>query len=252
MAKQWNAVIIEDEPLARQRLKRLLAVHADTITIIGEASNGLEGMHLIELLHPDLVFLDIEMPVLNGFDMLSRLKKTPKVIFTTAYDQYAVKAFEEESVDYLLKPVEQERLTKAVTKLQQFAGAIDYHIPLELLMKQLNIKKTVKTLTVKIGDRILLIKLQELVFIEAEEKYVFLTTLDGKRHLTDFTLSGLEDKLPEQFVRISRSSIINTELIREIRKGFNGAFFFMMNDGPGTKLNSSRSYGAALRERFDL
>ncbi|WEK17992.1 MAG: response regulator [Candidatus Pedobacter colombiensis] len=251
MAKQWNAVIIEDEPLARQRLKRLLAQH-ETINIIGEASNGMEGLLLIELHNPDLVFLDIEMPVLNGFDMLSRLKKAPKVIFTTAYDQYAVKAFEEESIDYLLKPVEKERLAKAVSKLQQFEGLSDYIIPLDLLMKQLNVKKEVKTLTVKIGDRILLIKLQELAFINAEEKYIFLNTVDGKCHLTDFTLSGLEEKLPDQFVRISRGCMLNADLIKEIRKGFNGAFFFIMNDNAGSKLNSSRSYGPALRERFDL
>jgi len=249
MAKQWNALIIEDEPLARQRLKRLLSAH-QTITIIGEAANGAEGLQLIEALKPDLIFLDIEMPVLTGFDMLSRLKKTPKVIFTTAYDQYAVKAFEEESVDYLLKPIEKERLAKAVIKLQQFENAGDFIIPLELLMKQLNVKKAIKTLTVKIGERILLIKLEELVFMEAEEKYVFLQTLDGTRHLTDFTLSGLEEKLPEQFMRISRAYIINTEMIREIRKGFNGAFFFIMNDSKGSKLNSSRSYGAGIRERF--
>ena len=251
MAKQWNAVIVEDEPLARQRLKRLLTVH-ESIVVIGEASNGLEGLLLIQELDPDLVFLDIEMPVLNGFDMLSILKKIPKVIFTTAYDQYAVKAFDEESVDYLLKPVEKERLAKAVGKLQLFESSPDYSIPLVLLMKQLNVKKAIKTLTVKIGDRILLIKLQELTFIEAEDKYVFLSTIDGKRHLTDFTLSGLEEKLPDHFVRISRSCIINSELIREIRKGFNGAFFFIMNDSAGSKLNSSRSYGADLRERFDL
>lgn len=250
MAKQWNTLIIEDEPLARQRLKRLLAAH-ETITVIGEATNGAEGLHLIEDLNPDLIFLDIEMPVLNGFDMLSRLIKTPKVIFTTAYDQYAVKAFDEESVDYLLKPVEKERLSKAVTKLQLFeAGTADYSIPLELLIKQLNVKKVIKTLTVKIGDRILLIKLEDLVYMEAEEKYVFLNTLDGKRHLTDFTLSGLEEKLPEHFMRISRSFIINTEMIREIRKGFNGAFFFIMNDNTCSKLNSSRGYGADIRERF--
>ena len=250
MAKQWNSLIIEDEPLARQRLKRLLAAH-DTITVIGEATNGAEGLQLIEALVPDLIFLDIEMPVLNGFDMLSRLKKMPKVIFTTAYDQYAVKAFDEESVDYLLKPVEKERLAKAVTKLRLFESQVaDYSIPLELLMKQLNVKKAIKTLTVKIGDRILLIKMEEVVFMEAEEKYVFLNTLDGKRYLTDFTLSALEEKMPEHFMRISRSCIINTELIREIRKGFNGAFFFIMNNSNCSKLNSSRSYSADIRERF--
>ena len=250
MDKTWNVLLIDDEPLARQRLRRLLKEH-DHINIIGEAGNGAEGLKQIEELNPDLIFLDIEMPVYNGFDMLSRLNDPPKVIFTTAYDQYAVKAFEEESVDYLLKPIEAERLAKAVLRLQQRQDAA-YVIPVELLMKQLNKKKEIKSLTVKIGDRIILVKLQELAFIQAEDKYVFLNTTDGKRHLTDFTLAVLQDKLPEEFVRISRSTIIHSELIREIRKSFNGTLVFILNDSEGSKLNSSRSYGPALKERFDI
>jgi two-component system LytT family response regulator len=250
MDKIWNVLVIDDEPLARQRLKRLLKVH-ENILIIGEAGNGAEGLQQIQDLNPDLIFLDIEMPVYNGFEMLSRLTDPPKVIFTTAYDQYAVKAFEEESVDYLLKPIEHERLAKAVNKLKSKQDPA-YVIPLELLMKQLNRKKEIKSLTVKTGDRIILVKLHELAFIDAEDKYVFLNTIDGKRHLTDFTLSSLQEKLPEEFVRISRSMIIHTELIKEIRKSFNGTFFFLMSDAQGSKLNSSRSYGSALKERFDL
>lgn len=251
MSKRWTTIIIDDEELARKRLKRLLAVH-DSIHIIGEATNGAEGLQQIEKLNPDLVFLDIEMPVLNGFEMLSRLPKPPKVIFTTAYDQYAVKAFEEESVDYLLKPIEDERLAKAVNRLQTQQQEPDYTIPLDLLMRQLKIKKEVKTLTVKIGDRILLVKIQDLVYIDAEEKYVFLNTIDGKRSLTDFTITALAEKLPDQFVRINRSTIINSDLIKEIKRGFNGAFFFIMNDAESTKLNSSRSFGPALKDVFDI
>jgi two-component system LytT family response regulator len=250
MDKMWKALVIDDEPLARQRLKRLLKLH-DNILVIGEAGNGAEGLQQVQDLNPDLIFLDIEMPVYNGFEMLSRLKDPPKVIFTTAYDQYAVKAFEEESIDYLLKPIEQERLAKALMKLQSRQEPA-YTIPLELLMKQLNRKKEIKSLTVKIGNRIILVKLNDLAFIDAEDKYVFLNTTDGKRHLTDFTLSALQEKLPEEFVRISRSIIIHAELIKEIRKSFNGTFFFLMCDAQGSKLNSSRSYAAALRERFDL
>lgn len=144
-------------------------------------------MQQIEKLNPGLVFLDIEMPGLNGFELLSRLAKPPKVIFTTAYDQYAVKAFEEESID-----------------------------------------------------------------IDAEEKYVFLNTVDGKRSLTDFTITALAEKLPDQFVRINRSTIINSDLIKEIKRGFNGAFFFIMNDAESTKLNSSRSFGPVLKDIFDI
>lgn len=251
MDKRWNTIAIDDETLARQRLKRLLAVH-ECINIVAEANNGLEGLQQIELLKPDLVFLDIEMPVLNGFEMLRQLATPPKVIFTTAYDQYAIKAFEENFIDYLLKPIEKDRLEKAINKLKALQSTSNYTIPLELLMSQLKIKKDIKTLTVKIGDRMLLVKLQDLAFIEAEDKYVFLNTLDGKKNLTDFTISSLEEKLPDEFIKISRSTIINSDLIKEIRKGFNGAFFFIMNDVNSTKLSSSRSHGPELREIFDI
>jgi two-component system LytT family response regulator len=249
MSKVWKTLIIDDEQLARQRLKRLLKPY-EQLEIIGEAVNGADGLEQIETLRPDLIFLDIEMPVLNGFEMLARLDNPPKVVFTTAYDQYAIKAFEEDSIDYLLKPVEVERLEKTIKRLDSQQQASN-PLPLEALMKQLLVKKDLKTLTVKIGDRILLIKLADILFIDAEDKYVFLHTADGKKHLTDFTISSLEDKLPEQFTRIHRGTMINTDHIKEIRKGFNGALIFLMNHSD-IKLTSSRSNGEALRERFGI
>jgi len=249
--RTWKTLIIDDEQLARQRLKRLLNPF-DEFEIIGEAVNGADGLEKIEELKPELIFLDIEMPMLNGFEMLARLQHNPKVVFTTAYDQYAIKAFEEDSIDYLLKPIEAERLEKTVKKLQQTMQQPTIALPIEALMKQLLVKKDIKTLTVKIGDKILLIKLDDIIYIEAEDKYVFLHTADGKKHLTDFTISSLEEKLPERFARIHRSSIINTDHIKEIRKGFNGALVFIMNNAPGSKLTSSRSNGDMLRERFDI
>jgi two-component system LytT family response regulator len=249
--KTWKTLIIDDEQLARQRLKRLLKPFEE-FEIIGEAINGTDGLEQIETLKPELIFLDIEMPLLNGFEMLSRLVHQPKVVFTTAYDQYAIKAFEEDSIDYLLKPIEAERLAKTIKKLQQNIKQPAPALPLEALMQQLFVKKELKTLTVKIGDKILLIKLADIVYIEAEDKYVFLHTTDGRKHLTDFTITVLEEKLPEAFIRIHRSSIINTEHIKEIRKGFNGALVFVMDNAAGSKLTSSRSNGDMLRERFDI
>ncbi len=247
--KKFSCIIIDDEELARQRLTRLLKPF-DFITIIAEASNGKEGLNLIEALQPDLIYLDIEMPVMNGFEMLSKLKKQPTVIFTTAYDQYAIKAFEENSLDYLLKPIEKERLEKSMKKLQETQQPLE--IPLQQLLEQLKPKKEIKTLTVKIGDKILLIALDKIVAIEAEDKYVFIHTEDGSKHLTDFTLSSLEEKLPEHFCRIHRSSIINSNFIREIRKSFNGALVFMMDGKELMKFTSSRSNSEALRIRFDI
>lgn len=246
----WNTIIIDDEQLARQRLKRLLKSY-DEINIIAEATNGAEGLELVEQQKPDLIFLDIEMPVLSGFEMLSKIKHQPKVVFTTAYDQYAIKAFEEGSIDYLLKPIELERLDKTIKKLKQ-SNLATSQVPIEELIRQINGKKAIKTLTVKLGDKILLIKLGDIVHIQAEEKYVFLHTVDGKKHLTDFTLSNLEERLPEEFLRIHRSDIINTEYIKEIRKGFNGALIFVLNNLTETRITSSRSNSEALREKFDI
>jgi two-component system LytT family response regulator len=245
-----RTIIIDDEQLARQRLKRLLSIYTE-INIIAEAENGAEGLKLIDAQKPDLIFLDIEMPLLNGFEMLAKLTHYPKVVFTTAYDQYAIKAFEEGSIDYLLKPIETERLEKTINKLKKnnFAAG---QIPIDELIKQIQGKKTIKTLTVKLGDKILLIKLRDIIRVQAEDKYVFLHTVDGKKHLTDFTLTMLEERLPEEFLRIHRSEMINTDYIKEIRKGFNGALIFILNNADETRVTSSRSNSEALRLRFDI
>ncbi len=251
MNRFFKTIIVDDEPLARQRLKRLL-LEFPNFTIEAEAANGKEAIELINSLQPDVVFLDIEMPVFNGFEVLAQLNKQPKIIFTTAFDQYAIKAFEENSVDYLLKPIEKERLEKAVNKLQNLENSDINILPIQQLIEQLNPKKVLKTLTVKIGDRILLIKTENIVFLEAEDKYVFIHTSDGEKLLTDFTITGLEEKLSGEFVKIHRSIIINSEKIKEIRKSFNGALVFVMNNKEQTRLSSSRSNGESLRERFDI
>lgn len=246
----WTTMIIDDEQLARQRIKRLLSAYPE-VKIIAEAENGAEALLKIDDLKPNLIFLDIEMPILNGFEMLAKLTHQPKVVFTTAYDQYAIKAFEEGSIDYLLKPIELDRLEKTIHKLKQ-TNLANEAIRIEDLIKQIQGKKSIKTLTVKLGDKIILVKLSDITHVQAEDKYVFLHTLDGKKHLTDFTLSTLEEKLPNEFVRIHRSEIINTDHIKEIRKGFNGALVFVLDGKEETRLTSSRSNSEALRSRFDI
>lgn len=247
-----QTIIIDDEPLARQRIRRLLQDY-DFIEIIAEGAHGKEGLELINELNPDLVFLDIEMPVMNGFEMLAQLSQQPKIIFTTAYDQYALKAFEENSIDYLLKPIEKERLAKAMLKLQTTGPEENNDLQsFRDLIEQLKPQKQISTLTVKIGDKILLVRLADIFHIKAEEKYVFLHTADGQAHLTDFTIASLEDRLPEHFVRVHRSSIINAQRIKEIRKSFNGAFVFVMDDAQNSRITSSRGYGEDLRKRFEI
>ena len=252
MTMTYHALIIDDEPLARQRLRQLLAAYP-AIRVVGEAGNGEEGIDQIEALHPDLLFLDIEMPVLNGFDMLRRLQRQPRVVFVTAYDQYALKAFEENSVDYLLKPVEAERLGKTIQKLTRTPDGTAGLFDLQRLLEGLHpAERQTLSLTVKLGDRILLLKISDIVAAEAEDKYVFLYTVAGKRHLTDYTLADLDVQLPDNFLRIHRSTIINTAYIAELRKGFNGSYTFLMDAVDRPRFKSSRSHGEVIRARLGL
>lgn len=245
-----KALIIDDETIARNRMRRLLAPYANYVTVIGEAANGQEGAELINSLKPDVIFLDIEMPILNGFEMLDKLEFRPTIIFATAYDQYAVNAFEKNSIDYLLKPIEEERLAKTILRLRTELIKNNFDA-----IKQTVINKPAKktnTLSLHVGDRIVLVKAEDIVYMEADEKYVFIHASDGKKYLTDFTLKSLEEKFPSDFLRIHRSLIINTYQIAEMRRSFNGAFTFLMKGTAGTKLKSSRSYGSLIRKTFDI
>ncbi|REA62176.1 DNA-binding response regulator [Dyadobacter luteus] len=252
-----KTILIDDEPLALSRLRRLLQKYPDTFHIIGEAQNGVEGLVQINQLQPDLIFLDIEMPLLNGFEMLAKLSRMPMVIFSTAFDQYAVRAFEEKSVDYLLKPVEDERLQKTIEKLRNMTdtaksnGSNPYTENLLRLLEEMKPKKEIFSLSVKSGDRILLIQLTEITHFEAEEKYVFLNTLDGQKYLLNYTLTSLEEKLPDHFLRISRAGIVNSHHIKEIRKHFNGKFTIMMRDRKASQLSSGSTYGDVIRHLTD-
>lgn len=254
-----KTILIDDEQLALNRLRRLLGDYAGTFGIIAEGHNGAEGLDLIERHKPDLIFLDIEMPLLNGFELLARVSAMPMVVFATAYDQYAIRAFEENSVDYLLKPIENERLQKTVAKvrdrvelMQAEGGRNPYSDNLLRLLEKMQPKQQVHALSVKSGDRILLIPVTDISHFEAEDKYVFLNTLDGHQYLVGHTLTALEEKLPAHFTRISRSAIINTHQISEIQRYFNGKYMLIMRDRKATSLPSGTTYGDAIRLLLDI
>jgi two-component system LytT family response regulator len=250
-----SAVIIDDEKLAVKRLHRLLQPHQGYLTVTGEAHNGEEGLRLVEAQRPDVLFLDIEMPGLNGFQMLSRLQQVPVVVFVTAFEAYAVRAFEENSVDYLLKPVEPERLAATVEKLKKrLAQAPDDAYPQQLwqLVEQLKPRKVLFSIPVKIGDRILFVPPEEVSYLEAEDKYVYLHTLEGKRHLLDHSLTALEEKLPEYFVRISRSVIVNRKQIREVQRYLGGRFLLLLHGKEPAKLTSGASYHDKVKSLWEL
>ena len=251
-----KTILIDDESLALSRLRRLLLKHSDTFIIVAEAQNGAEGLVEIDRHRPDIIFLDIEMPLLNGFEMLSKLTIMPLVVFSTAYDQYAIRAFEENSVDYLLKPVENDRLLKTIDKIRTLTQARNtshnpYSDNLLKLLEEMKPKKEIFSLSVKTGDRILLVPLTEITHFEADEKYVFLNTLDGQKYLLNYTLTSLEEKLPQHYLRISRGAIVNSHHIKEIQKHFNGKYVLMMRDRKASQLPSGSTYGEAIRHLLD-
>ncbi len=246
-----KTLLIDDEPLARKRLHRLLAPYNNILTIIGEAENGQEGAALIDELLPDLIFLDVEMPILNGFELLRAIKHRPKIIFTTAFEDYAVKAFEENSIDYLTKPIAADRLEKTMQRLRENPTnsqnlALNTQNMLSIVA-QLQPKKVIKNIPIKIGDKIILLSLNEISHCIAEDKYVWLHTINGHKHLTDYTLQTLEVKLPDNFVRIHRGILANTEAVKEYHKGLNGTFILIMADKAATRLQTSRNASENLR-----
>jgi two-component system LytT family response regulator len=253
--KPYTALLIDDEKLAVKRLTRLLDYYPEIIQVVGEACNGQEGLILIERLKPDLIFLDIEMPVLNGFEMLSQLQYMPVVVFVTAFESYAIRAFEENSVDYLLKPVEKERLQLTLERLKKLRmenKSIDYNQQLFHAIEQLKPKKELISIPVKMGERILLIRLEEIIYFEAEDKYVYLHTHEDKKYLIDYSLTTLEEKLPAFFIRASRSVIINQRFIKEIQKYFSGRYVLLMNNKTQTKITTGLSYADKVRALMEI
>jgi two-component system LytT family response regulator len=254
MNQVFKAIVIDDEPAARRLMRNLLQEHSDIVNVIGEAGNGREAIQKIEELKPDLIFLDIQMPDLTGFEVIEKLNHKPNIIFTTAYEQYAIKAFETFSIDYLLKPIKEERLQQSIGKLKAF-GKMDSPIDvsgLQQIIQQFRAPQKATALPIKTGDRIVLLRYENIAYMEAQDKYVFVFTYDGQKHLTDQSLTTLSEKLPSQFHRIHKSYIINKERIREMHRHFNSRYLFIMEDKTGTRITSGRTYHDAIRSEFGL
>ena len=251
----YKTLLIDDEQIALGRLKRLLSQFEGVFELMGEALNGHEGIQKIESLKPDLIFLDIEMPLMTGFEMLSRLTYMPLVVFVTAYDQYAIKAFEENSIDYLLKPVEKDRLAKTIEKLKTLKpeqGKSLTHESLLQLIGQMTPKKEIHSISVKSGEKILFIPLTDISFFQAEDKYVLLNTIDSKQYIMNYTISSLEEKLPSSFIRISRSTSVNTARIKELERYFSGKYLVIMNDQKQSKIESGTTYRENLKRLMEI
>jgi Response regulator of the LytR/AlgR family len=210
----YKAILIDDEPLARQLVKALLKEYTQ-ITVVAECGDGFEGYKAIQEHQPDLIFLDVQMPKVNGFEMLELVETPPSVIFTTAFDEYAVKAFEAHAIDYLLKPVGKERFDKAINKwLQQMAAK--QVTPIEPLMQSNVYEGYQHRIVVKDNGMIRIVPAQDIQYLEANDDYVKIVT-DAGSYLKKSTLSHIEDSLdPQQFVRVHRSYLIPVSQLMRI------------------------------------
>lgn len=251
----YKVIIVDDEPPARQRLKQLLSEFEQTFKIVEEAENGNDGIEKITRLQPDIIFLDIQMPGMTGFEMLQQLPEIPLIIFCTAYDEYSLQAFETNSIDYLLKPIRKERLAKTIQKLE-FLNKDNRTKQIENLLKEITsgeeIKKEITSLTIRKNKRLLFLKLLDIIYFKSGDKYVTVFLKNGEQYLTEQSLIRLENKLPDYFLRIHRSIIVNTNLVHEIQLYFNGRYAFMLNDDYKTRLISGRSYLLLIKKWIDL
>jgi two-component system LytT family response regulator len=236
--KSVRALIVDDEALARERVRTLLA-HADGLTLIGECSGGREAVETILAQRPDLVFLDVQMPDINGFEVLDAVATEwlPAVIFVTAYDDYAIKAFDVHAIDYLLKPIEPERFRKALARATKRG-----------LLSLLD-ERPIDRLVIRTRGKVSFLKPSEIDWIEADGKHARLHA-GRETHVVRHTLTRLEHRLASHgFVRVHRSAIVNVDRIKELEPWFHGEYVLILKDG--TKLTSSAAHSQALHRIVD-
>ncbi|MBD1426320.1 LytR/AlgR family response regulator transcription factor [Sphingobacterium arenae] len=243
-----KTIIIDDEPLARMVIAEYLQSYQD-IQIVAECGDGFEGAKMIQQMHPDLIFLDIQMPKLTGFEMLEILDEMPNVIFTTAFDEFAIKAFEKNAVDYLLKPISKVRFEQALTK---FRNNFQGNMPKEASAKiqAVQDEETLERIVVKNGSQIKIIPIQQVVFLEAYDDYVKIHTKDGM-FLKNKTMSSFEKQLdPKQFVRVHRSFIAKVDQLAKIEPMEKESYIATLLTGE--KINISKSGYARLKQIIGL
>jgi two-component system LytT family response regulator len=249
-----RTLIVDDEPLARERVKRFLKDERD-IELLGECGNGVDAIKAIREKEPDLVFLDIQMPEKNGFDVIQGIdgKSLPTIVFVTAYDQYALQAFEVHALDYLLKPFNRERFHRAVARAKEQIesrrrGELDERLT-SLISSITPERKYLERLVVKSVGRVFFLKTGEIDWIEASGNYLKLH-VGRDSHLIRETMNSIEAKLdPSQFMRIHRSTIVNIDRIKELHPMFSGDYSVILRDG--SELALSRNYRERFLEMFE-
>jgi two-component system LytT family response regulator len=250
-----RAYLVDDEPLALERLRRLLE-HTRRVEVTGSTTEPEQAVADLTANPPDLCFLDIQMPRLNGFEVLARLPVQPIVIFTTAYDQYALRAFGVNSVDYLLKPVEPESLERAIAKVERLRSSGQLAQPeLQGLLKQItdSLRETKHEypdrIASRLGDRLQFLDLRRVTHFYAEDKLTY-AVAEGKAYCVDHTIAELERKLdPKEFLRIHRSTVVNIDWIKEVASLPGGALNLRLKDSKDTDLVVARDRAREFKSR---
>jgi two-component system, LytTR family, response regulator len=243
-----RAVIADDEDLARQVIREMLKPHAE-VEVISECANGFEVVRMVAESKPDLLFLDIQMPKLDGFEVLELIGPEVAVVFVTAYDQHALRAFEVHAVDYLLKPFRAERFEAALDRVKQRIGNKLPFDPAQLTAATREPGHYAERVVVKDGTRVQIIPVLKLDYAEAQDDYVALAS-QGKKHLKQQTIASLEASLdPENFVRIHRSYVVNLERVARLEPYGKASHIVILNDG--VRLPVSRTGYARLRKFLD-
>jgi two-component system LytT family response regulator len=249
-----RTLIVDDEPLARERVRMMLGMH-DDVAVIGEVGDGQQAIDAIRQERPDLVFLDVQMPSVDGFGVLRALEGEimPYVVFVTAYDQYALKAFEVHALDYVLKPFNAERFSQAlqrartaIAKRDDLDGSVDKDRLRSLVASLTAEQREKQRIVVKSSGRVFFVKVDDIDWIEAEGNYVRLH-MGAQSHLLRETMKGMESVLDAgQFIRIHRSTIVNADRIRELQPLFHGEYAVILRDG--TRLVASRGPDNRLKK----
>ena len=242
--KKIKALIVDDEDLARQVVREMLAPHPE-VEVVAECANGFEAVRMAAELKPDLIFLDIQMPKLDGFEVLELIGTDIAVVFVTAYDEHALRAFEVHAVDYLMKPFRAERFEAALDRAKQRIGGTAPFRPEELKASTRSTGTYAERVVVKDGTRVQIIPISKLDYAEAQDDYVALAS-QGKKHLKQQTISSLEAALdPKTFVRIHRSYLVNLERVTRLEPYGKDTHVVILNDG--ARLPVSRSGHARLK-----
>jgi two-component system, LytTR family, response regulator len=242
-----RALIVDDEPVARKRLRTLLKAEPD-VEVLGECEDGESALRAIRTARPDLLFLDVQMPGLDGFDVIEVLKpdECPAVIFVTAYDRYAMRAFDVHAVDYLLKPFARDRLRKALARAAALADREDIATRLHAMLETVRAHQPLRRFLVRTPARVYAVRVEDVESIDAAGHYVELRTATGA-HLMRETMNAMERRVDSsRFVRIHRSTIVNVDKVQELRPAFHGEFVVVLVSG--RRLQCSRTYASALTQ----